>query len=207
MSSVPPKNPPPDSVVMRLEDVDIPVPALRRQNSDIDRFSAGFIILHQDPADPTKQQALLIQRGYEGSWGGSWEGPGGGYEPSKDATIKNTALRETEEESGVIVPLEAIFPFVYKRTFEHKDLRMAYYTFIAQIDAQFSVTLSHEHLDWKFFGEEDVRNFGPFDETESRQVNDVMLKSKRQTLCHIFENRGELKSGDENGILQMNISC
>ncbi|KAJ5555901.1 hypothetical protein N7513_003543 [Penicillium frequentans] len=206
MGSAPPDNPPPDSVVITLEDVDIPMSALQSQNPDINRFSAGFIILRPDPTDSLKQQALLIQRGYDGSWGESWEGPGGGYDCLKDKTIKETALRETEEESGVIVPLRSIFPFVYKREFEHKGLQMAYFTFIAQLDADFSVALSHEHLDWRFFGEEDIQNLGSFDKTKSRQVNYVMLESKRQTLCHVFENMETLKQSDEHAILRADIS-
>lgn len=176
---------------------------LQRKNPDIERFSAGFIVLSQDTADPWNPKALLIQRGNDGSWGESWEGPGGGYESKKDATIKDTALRETKEEAGVIVDPETIFPVVYERFFEHKGLRMASYTFIALMDVKDHVELSREHLDWGFFGEKEVQNFGPYDEAKSSQVKHVMLVSKKRTLLDIFENRENLQQGDEISILQL----
>lgn len=204
MSSVLPSKPSTEPTVVRLEDVDIPVPALQKENPDINRFSAGFIILHQHPVVSSKQQALLIQRGCDGSWGETWEGPGGGYAPDEDVTIKHTALRETQEEAGVVVPLKAIFPLVYRTTFEHKGLRMAYYTFVAQLDEEVPVTLSHEHLAWGFFDEEYVGNFGPFNNEKSRRQQFVMLEDKKRILCHIFKNRESLKNGVKDGIMPVN---
>ncbi|KAJ6069154.1 hypothetical protein N7499_011041 [Penicillium canescens] len=192
-----------EPVLVRLKDIDIPVPALQKANPDINRFSAGFIILRENPVDLSNPHAFLIQRGFDGSWGGTWEGPGGGYEPGKDATIVETALRETQEEAGIVIPPEAIFPLVYRRTFEHKGLLMNYYIFIAQLDGEIPVTLSDEHLAWGFFNEQEARSFGTFDKEEARQQKHVMLESKKRTLCHIFRNKERLKNGDEKGIMHV----
>ncbi|KAJ5153566.1 uncharacterized protein N7482_010044 [Penicillium canariense] len=98
------------------------------------------VLPNKPPSEPV--MALLIQRGRYGLWDESWEGPGGGYELGKDATMKYTALRETKEETGVVVPPEAIFPLVYRGTFEHKGLRMVYYTSVTQLGAKVPVTVT-----------------------------------------------------------------
>jgi 8-oxo-dGTP pyrophosphatase MutT (NUDIX family) len=108
-----------------------------------------------------------------------------------------TALRETQEETGIIIPPEAIFPLVYRITFEHNGLLMNYYMFIAQLDGAIPVTLSGEHLAWGFFNEKEVQSFGTFDKEKARQRKHVMLESKKRTLCHIFINKERLKNGDE----------
>lgn len=204
MSSVLSNKPSTEPTVVRLKDVDIPVPVLQKENPDINGFCAGIIILRRHPAVSSKEQVLLIQRGCDGSWGETWEEPGGEYGPDEDATIKHTALRETQEETGVTIPPEAIFPLAYRTTFEHKGLRLAYYTFVAQLGEEVTVTLSHEHLAWGFFDEEYIGNLGPFDNEKNRQEKFVMLEDKKRILCHTFKNRESLENGDKDGIMPVN---
>ncbi|KAJ5446381.1 hypothetical protein N7491_002463 [Penicillium cf. griseofulvum] len=146
-----------EPIVVRLQDVNIPMSDLQKKNPDIDRFTASVIIFRQNPGHPSQHGVLLIQRGYEGSWGGSWEVPGGGYETGKDVSIFQAALREAEEEAGLKIPPKLIFPLVYKTTFRHKESRMASYTFIVELPKEVPITLSDEHLDWGFFNEKDIR--------------------------------------------------
>lgn len=183
--------------LVRLEDVDIPISTLQERNPKIDRFSAGFIILRRVPRDLSKLFALLIQRGCDGSFGKTLEGPGGGLEPRKDVTIISTALRETKEETGIDVPLNAIFPLLYLTEFQHKNSRMGYYTFVTELLGEIPVTLSEEHLYSGFFDADEVQDFEIFDEEKSIKERNVILESKKKTLCHIFENCESLRNGDE----------
>lgn len=186
-----------EPLVVRLQDVDIPMPFLQEKNLDINRFTASVIVFRQHSDCPSQPQVLLIQRGYEGSWGGSWEEPGGGYEPGKDVSIMQTALRETKEETSLELSSNVIFPLVYRTTFWHKGSRMASYTFIVELGEEVTIAMSDEHLDWGFFNEEDIRLFGLYNKGEA-QGGRVMLERKKETLRHFFINKDSLRNGDGN---------
>ncbi|RWQ91221.1 hypothetical protein C8Q69DRAFT_511187 [Paecilomyces variotii] len=158
MRSVLPNKPPAEPVLLRLEDVDIPVPALQKEN-------------------PTSTGSALASSFFAKTH--SIHPINRPFSFNVDATDHGyTALRETKEEIGVVVSPEAVFPLVYRRTFKLKGLRMVYYTSVAQLGAKVPVTVSHEHIAWGFFDEEAVRNFGPFVKEKSRQVKHVMLEAK-----------------------------
>ncbi|CAI7603961.1 unnamed protein product [Penicillium viridicatum] len=138
-----------EPILVRLQDANIPMSVLQEKNPDINRFTASGIAFRQNSETPSQPEVLLIQRGYEGSWDGSWEVPGGGYENGKDVSILQTALRETEEEA--------------RTTFWHKESRMASYTFIVELSKEVPIVLSDEHLDWGFFNEKNICLFSPYE--------------------------------------------
>lgn len=183
-----------EPVVLKLKDVDIPIPALRDNNPNVGRFTASFIVFRQT-TNSAKPQVLLIQRGHDGSWGGSWEVPGGGYEPEKDDTIMQTALRETEEETRVHISPDAVFPLVYRTAFWHKESWIASYTFIAEVAEGVLITISDEHLDWGFFDEDDIQGFGVYQKGEDQEGH-TMLTRKKGILRHFFLNRESMRNGD-----------
>ncbi|OQD76250.1 hypothetical protein PENANT_c132G08727 [Penicillium antarcticum] len=186
----------PELLMVKLQDVDVPISALQTMNPGVDRFTASFILVRDNPDNPSQPQVLLIQRGHDGSWGGSWEKPGGGHEFDKDNSIMQTALRETKEEVGLKISTEAIFPAAYRTAFLHKGLQMASYTFIAELGREASITLSDEHLRWGFFDEESLRLFGPYEKEKAQQDGGVMLERKKEILRHFFTNKEQLKIGD-----------
>ncbi|KAJ5897446.1 hypothetical protein N7504_007734 [Penicillium tannophilum] len=183
-----------EPLVLNLKEVDIPIPALQENNPNVGRYTASFIVFRQ-ATNSAKPQVLLIQRGHDGSWGGSWEVPGGGYEPGKDDTIMQTALRETKEEAGVHISPSAVFPLVYRTAFWHKESWIASYTFIAEVAEEVPITISDEHLDWGFFDEDDIQRFGVYQKGED-QVGHVMLARKKGILRHFFTHRDSLRNGD-----------
>lgn len=97
-------------------------PHLAPFNTDLPTFSAtkpgftdfgvgGFIFsippCHGQTTTETKPnlgpKVLLLQRCLSDSFGGYWEGPGGGLDPTTDRTILEGAAREVLEESGLHV--------------------------------------------------------------------------------------------------------
>lgn len=188
--------------VVRLEEVDLPVSQLKTENPAIGRFSAGFIVVRPNSANPSKLEVLLILRAYGGSWPETWEPPQGGNE-EKDKTIRDTALRETEEEAGLIIRPENIFPLAYRRAFEHKGSQMISYQLIAMVDRKADITLSDEHLAWGFFGEEEVEQFGLFDKEKIQQDQHVMLEGKQEMLHHFFANEESLRKGELEAIVSV----
>ncbi|KAJ5636640.1 uncharacterized protein N7484_009953 [Penicillium longicatenatum] len=183
-----------EPLVLKLEEVDVPITVLQENNPNVGRFTASFIVFHQT-TNPAKPQVLLIQRGHDGSWGGSWEVPGGGHEPGKDDSILQTALRETYEEAGVHISPDAVFPLVYRTAFWHKESWIASYTFIAEVAEGVPITISDEHLDWEFLDEDDIRRFGVYQKGEAQEGR-VMLARKKGILRHFFMNRESLRNGD-----------
>ena len=103
------------------------------------RFSAG--ILYEANA-----QYLLLQR----SGSGLWSIPGGGIE-SVDQSLWDTAVRETEEETGTA-------PRGKKRgeVTCHKGSSQ-YTTFLISVAYPFQVQLNHEHSDWGWFGAKQIK--------------------------------------------------
>lgn len=180
--------------VVRLEEVDLPVSQLQEKYPKTGRFSAGFILVRQDPANLSKPKVLLIQRSYGGSWAETWETPQGGNE-EKDKNLRDTALRETEEEVGLLIRREAIYPLAYRRTFKHKGSLMTSYQLIAIVDGEVDITLSDEHLAWGFFDEDEIKEFGPFDDKKIQQDQYVMLEKKKAMLLNFFFNEESLREG------------
>ncbi|KAJ6105252.1 hypothetical protein N7523_010062 [Penicillium sp. IBT 18751x] len=193
-----------DINVVRLEEVDKPVSQLRIESPKIGRFSAGFIVVRRNPTNASTQEVLLIQRSYGGSWPEAWETPQGGNE-TKDKTIRDTALRETEEEAGLVIAPETIFPLVYRRTFEHKGSLMTSYQLIAMVDGEVDITLSDEHLAWGFFDEKKVEKFGLCDIKNIHQDQYVMLEGKKEMLRHFFTNTESLRKGEMEAIMSVKI--
>ncbi|KAJ5384720.1 hypothetical protein N7517_002631 [Penicillium concentricum] len=186
-----------EPILLRLQDVNIPMSVLQEKNPDTNRFTASVIAFRQNSETPSQPEVLLIQRGYEGSWGGSWEVPGGGYETGKDVSILQTALRETKEEASLEISSNFIFPLVYRTTFWHKESRMASYTFIVELSKEVPIVLSDEHLDWGFFNEKEICLFSPYEKGKA-QDGHVMLKRKKETLRLFFFNKESLRNGDVN---------
>ncbi|KAJ5871070.1 hypothetical protein N7455_006011 [Penicillium solitum] len=60
-----------EPILVRLQDANIPMSVLQENNPDINRFTASVIAFRQNSETPSQPEVLLIQRGYEGSWGGS----------------------------------------------------------------------------------------------------------------------------------------
>lgn len=94
-------------------------PHLSPFNTDLPTFSAtkpgftdfgvGGFIFSIPPCEETTEtetpepKVLLLQRSLSDSFGGYWEGPGGGLDPATDRTVLEGAAREVLEESGLHV--------------------------------------------------------------------------------------------------------
>lgn len=72
-------------------------------------FVVGGLIFSTSNTTPSNEEnsktrrILLLQRSHSDSYGGYWEGPGGGLDPAVDGTILEGAAREVREESGLHV--------------------------------------------------------------------------------------------------------
>ncbi|KAJ5330556.1 hypothetical protein N7476_000339 [Penicillium atrosanguineum] len=188
--------------VVTLEEVDQPISRLKTKNPAVARFSAGFIVVRPNSANLSELEVLLIRRAYGGSWAEAWETPQGGNE-EKDKTIRDTALRETKEEAGLIIQPENVFPLAYRITFEHKGSLMTSYQMIAMVDREADINISDEHLAWRFFDEEEVEQFGLFDKNKIQQDPHVMLQGKKEMLCHFFANEESLRKGEMEAIVSV----
>ncbi|RDW70521.1 NUDIX hydrolase [Aspergillus mulundensis] len=91
----------------------VPLPQFRAINDQYAHFVGGALIFSRTvPCTPENQEEredaktllriLLLQRSYEDSYGGQWEGPGGSIDPD-DANILDGVAREVLEESGLHV--------------------------------------------------------------------------------------------------------
>ncbi|KAL4995878.1 FAD binding domain-containing protein [Aspergillus recurvatus] len=100
------------TVAPHLEDFAVPFPDFRAANPQYVHFVGGGLIFSRTATKPDNQQGsekeerslrvLLLQRSFEDSYGGQWEGPGGSCEP-EDESILDGVAREVLEESGLHV--------------------------------------------------------------------------------------------------------
>jgi 8-oxo-dGTP pyrophosphatase MutT (NUDIX family) len=133
------------------------------------------------------------------SFPGTWESPGGGALP-EDRNILETMVRETAEETGLV--LWAASNRVYCVTFRHKNIWMAKYLAIAETsektncrrlwsDEQEGPRSSDinpirlrddEHLDYVWATEEQIRNCINYDPSDTETAGLVMIQSNKDVL-------------------------
>lgn len=102
------------TVAPHLEEFAVPFPTFRAANPKYAHFVGGGLIFSRTavPGDRRikngiegeKQpfRLLLLQRAFEDSYGGHWEGPGGSCDP-EDETLLDGVAREIFEEAGLHV--------------------------------------------------------------------------------------------------------
>jgi 8-oxo-dGTP pyrophosphatase MutT (NUDIX family) len=115
--------------------VDRPPPGEELNEGDVSepRQAASLILLRDSPAGP---EVLLVQRNPEQRFmGGAWVFPGGAVQ-SDEAGPEQTALRELEEEAGVLIerPSELV-PFSRWITPEEVKVRFDTWFYAAQAPA------------------------------------------------------------------------
>ena len=85
------------------------LPAFSATKPGFTEFGVGGFIFSIPPREETtntetpEPKVLLLQRSLSDSFGGYWEGPGGGLDPAMDRTVLEGAAREVLEESGLHV--------------------------------------------------------------------------------------------------------
>jgi 8-oxo-dGTP pyrophosphatase MutT (NUDIX family) len=75
---------------------------------------AATVVLARDAADGI--EVLMLRRNSRGAFGGMWVFPGGQVDPEdaagdEIATARRAAVREAEEEAGVVIDPDALVPF------------------------------------------------------------------------------------------------
>ncbi|KAL2827517.1 FAD binding domain-containing protein [Aspergillus cavernicola] len=137
------------TVAPHLEEFNLPFPTFRATRPELTHFIGGGLIFSQAAIKTTHHdnpdeedgvegekypRILLLQRSYEDSWGGHWEGPGGSCEP-EDETLLAGVAREIFEESGLhvsrFVELVAIDNWV--KTRPDQVIVAAKFTFIVEV--------------------------------------------------------------------------
>ena len=86
-------------------------------------------------------KTLIMKRAHykHDKWSGYWNFPGGQGEPNE--TTYQTALRETEEETGIT-------PDQYK-VVDHVDYKI-YTMYVGVCKEEFVPVLDHEHTEWEW---------------------------------------------------------
>jgi 8-oxo-dGTP pyrophosphatase MutT (NUDIX family) len=94
------------------------------------REAASLILLRDSPEGP---EVLLVQRNPEQRFmGGAWVFPGGATHAEEDADHAATAVRELEEEAGIVLPADAeLVPFSRWITPEEVKVRFDTWFFAA----------------------------------------------------------------------------
>lgn len=104
------------TVAPHLEEFAVPFPTFRAANPNYAHFVGGGLIFSRTAVTedqeikngtegekkPQPFRLLLLQRAFEDSYGGHWEGPGGSCDP-EDETLLDGAAREIFEEAGLRV--------------------------------------------------------------------------------------------------------
>lgn len=120
-------------------------------------------------------EILLVKRALNDEFlPGCWELPGGG---TNYGEIAQEALkREIKEECGLNVEIRE--PLTVN-TYYIKDIQRVEITFLCMIiDAQYSVELSHEHIDYKWVRKNELDNI------ETTEYIKGIIKSAERTLKH-----------------------
>ncbi|KAI9373349.1 NUDIX hydrolase domain-like protein [Aspergillus egyptiacus] len=142
------------TVAPHLSEFTLPFPTFRTTRPDLTDYVGGALIFsrtartksNQEGEEKTKEEnsdgssasqplrVLLLQRSYDDSWGGHWEGPGGSCDP-EDATLLDGVAREVLEETGLhvsrFVDLVAVDRWV--RTRPDRVQVAAKFTFIVEV--------------------------------------------------------------------------
>ncbi|KAL3469637.1 NUDIX hydrolase domain-like protein [Aspergillus californicus] len=97
------------TVAPHLEEYNVPFSTFRATRPEISYYIGGGLIFSRSATNTDSQgqgkedlRILLLQRSYEDSYGGHWEGPGGSCE-DEDQTLLDGVSREVFEESGLHV--------------------------------------------------------------------------------------------------------
>jgi 8-oxo-dGTP pyrophosphatase MutT (NUDIX family) len=93
--------------------------------SSIPRDASSVILVRPDPAEPAREQALLIRRGAQLFAGGTWAFPGGKVEPSDGsaATLRTLGLADSGESASLL----GLKIASCRETFEEVGVVLAYH--------------------------------------------------------------------------------
>lgn len=117
----------------------------------VKQFSAGAVIYRVD--NDESRSYLLLQ--YPGKY---WDFPKGKLELGEN--WKDAALREIEEETGLIVTLYDNFEYKYTyifNDFKGNKIEKTVVFFISKVDRNVEVKLSYEHIDYLWLPFEQAR--------------------------------------------------
>lgn len=173
-----------------------------KQNEGINHHTGGAIVILEIKG---VLYVLLVQRPEKGTWGGSWEMPGGSYGKNEDASIVDTAIRETEEETGFVFDRESILETVYRDTFRNpkypEQNNATHYVVVKQkLDERPDIRYSTEHQNGGLFSEEELENLATCTDEEwtdgkggksiprAKQQGELfMLLRKKQAIQKAFQ--------------------
>lgn len=118
------------------------------------RYSAGGLILRE--GDGGVEELLMIQRSKDDFYPNQWEFPRGGCDSEKEKTLRDCAIREIKEETGLDVkPLKLIDKIRYIRHTgkEGKRITICYNYKCKMLNPNQEVRLSKEHQGYKWISE------------------------------------------------------
>lgn len=185
---------------LRIEDVDVPFSKAQEEYEGIKGHIGSAIIIFEFRGE---RKVLLIQR-VGGSKPRSWEVPGGKYEEDEDKTIVDTAIRETEEETGWKFTREHVLNIVYRDVFNQakgakNDIHYIIVNQKLDIDNMSSkIKLrDDEHCAYGLFTKEQVKGFASRTQAEFKNEDEIrqaiesgqklMLSSKKEHVLMAFE--------------------
>ncbi|KAL4982687.1 NUDIX hydrolase domain-like protein [Aspergillus falconensis] len=142
------------TVAPHLSNFAVPFPDFRAAHPQYAHFVGGGLIFSRTATESDSQEGseeverplrvLLLQRSFEDSYGGQWEGPGGSCDP-EDESILDGVAREVLEESGLhvsrFVELAGKEEWVKQRP-DRVEL-VAKFTFIVEVHEAKAVTSAY----------------------------------------------------------------
>jgi phenol 2-monooxygenase len=142
------------TVAPHLERFAVPFSDFRAANPQYTHFVGGGLIFSRTAAKDTHEgteieerplRVLLLQRSFEDSYGGQWEGPGGSCDP-EDGSILDGVAREVLEESGLHVSrfVELVDKTEWVKQRPDSVELVAKFTFIVEVHEANAVTSASE---------------------------------------------------------------
>jgi 8-oxo-dGTP pyrophosphatase MutT (NUDIX family) len=125
---------------------------LEQDNIEIRYSAAGLVI---KTGDGDVDELLMIQRAKDDHWPLQWEFPRGGCEEKKDSNLRECAVREIKEETGLDVkPTRLIDKYKYVKNERNKKIITHCYNYkCILLDPDQEVHLSKEHDAFKWISE------------------------------------------------------
>ncbi|KAL4806808.1 NUDIX hydrolase domain-like protein [Aspergillus unguis] len=134
------------TVAPHLQHLAAPFPTLRAAQPNYAHYVGGGLIFSRDTKPKSQNnktdkeetegqlRILLLQRSFEDSYGGAWEGPGGSCDPEDESLLDGVA-REVLEESGLHVSrfVELAEKREWAKVWPSRVDQVVKYTFIVEV--------------------------------------------------------------------------
>ncbi|KKK25697.1 hypothetical protein P175DRAFT_0499777 [Aspergillus ochraceoroseus IBT 24754] len=189
-----------------LEEYNVPFSSFRAARPQFTHFVGGGLIFsrrilqNSDPEEGNPPlRILLLQRSFEDSYGGHWEGPGGSCEPD-DETLLAGVAREVFEESGLRVSRFVEFVSLDRWTKLKPDrvYAVAKFTFIVEVHEVGSDGPVHAQDDRK--KEEAALFTDTSDGLPPARWEDAVKLNPEEHRAYRWATEDEIREGEASGI-------